>query len=29
LRILRDRLNEAQSLIRAIDAQATRSGDER
>jgi len=29
LRIVRDRLNEAQSLLRAIDAQAKRSGDER
>jgi hypothetical protein len=29
LRIVRDRLNEARSLIRAIDAQAKRSGDER
>lgn len=29
LRIVRDRFNEAQSLIRAIDAQAKKSGDER
>ncbi len=29
LRIVRDRLNEARSLIRAIDAEAERSGDER
>ncbi len=29
LRIVRDRLNEARSLIRAIDAEAKRSGDER